>query len=184
MTRRLAALALLGVAALAFLAQATPTPLLTPAEAAAWEGQTVAMRGVVRDRRVSDGVARFDLVLEGHALAARSEKPIPLDGTPVALEGRLTRFNGVLTLLADRVAVHALDDPLRVSLSALAADPALWKDQAVTVHGTITQGHLHADGHRIALGTGAWPTTGPVQAVVLLSYDAACACHRLDRVAA
>lgn len=183
MTRRLVALALVGVGALAYLAQATPTPTIAPSEAARWEGQSVAVQGVLRDRRLMDGVCRFDLVGDGHALPARLAGPCPLEGSFVVANGRLVRFGGTLSLLADDVAVRALDATLDVDLAALARQPDLWRDQVVSVQGSVDKGHLVQDGTRIALGRGDWPNSGVVTATILLVYDAKCACERLDRVA-
>lgn len=187
MTRRLFALGLGGVALVAYLAQASPVPVVALADAAAWEGQVVAVRGVVRDvRGVGQGPgdsARFDLVLDGAALAARTEGPAPVEGTGVQAQGRLARLNGVLTLLADQVRPADLGPALPVGVAALAEDPALWTDRPVAVRGVVERGRLEADGHAIALGAGDWPKQGAVEATVLLSYDARCACHRLDRVA-
>lgn len=184
MTRRLAALAIAGVGALAYLAQATPTPTISPNDAPLWEGQAVAVHGILRDRRLDDGVCRFDVVQDGHALAGRTEAACPLEGSPVLATGRLTRFGGRLTLLADAVAVQPLAGTLTVSLSALAIDPDLWHDRVVTVHGQVEDDHLVQDGYRIAFGRGQWPTAGVVTTAALLRYDAACACERLDRVVA
>ena len=184
MARRLAALSLAGLAALAYLTQATSVPTVSPAQATLWEGQTVAIQGVLRDRRLVDGVCRFDLVADGQALAGRTEAPCPLEGTPVRATGRLARFAGSLTLLADDLAVQPLEATLTVSLSALATAPDLWRDQILTVHGQVDQGRLVQDGYRIHLGAGTWPKSGVLETKVLLRYDATCACERLDRVAA
>lgn len=184
MTRRLAALAIAGLGALAYLAQATSAPTISPAQANLWEGQAVAVEGVLRERRLSDGVCRFDIVAEGQALASRTESSCPLDGTPVRATGRLARFAGSLTLLADELTVRPLAGALAVSLSALATDPELWRDRIVTVHGQIDNGCLVQDGTRIFLGAGTWPTSGVIETAVVLTYDASCACERLDRVAA
>lgn len=183
MARRLYALGLAGVALVAFVAEASPTPLVSPADAASWEGQAVAIRGVVRDVRPGGGVARFDLVLDGAAVAARLEGNGPAEGSHVEARGRLGRLGGVLTLLADRASPVDLGPALPVSVAALAQDPASWSDQPVAVRGVVEKGRLEGDGHAIALGSGEWPRAGAVEATVLLSYDARCACHRLDRVA-
>ena len=183
MARRFLALAVAGLAALSALAEATPTPAITPAEAASWEGQAVAIRGIVRDVRVGDGTARFDLALDGHAVAVRVDQRPPPEGSPVEARGRLARLGGVLALFADDVLPAALDPASRVSLAALADDPAAWAGRAANVTGTIDHGRLGSDGRSIALGRGDWPKSGSASATVLLAYDPACACHRLDRVA-
>ncbi|MEK6975705.1 MAG: hypothetical protein AABY18_05110 [Candidatus Thermoplasmatota archaeon] len=182
MTRRLAALGLGGLALLAYVVEATPVPTRSPAEALANEGREVWLRGVVRDLRVTDGVARFDLVLDGNAVGARLEGEAPPEGTLVEARGRLGRLGGSLTLFAERVRPAAWDAGLPVSLAALAEDPATWHDQAVNVTGVADRGRLKADGHSVALGSGDWPRDGVVNATVMLVYDPACACHRLDRV--
>lgn len=182
MTRRLVALGLGGLALLAFVAEANPAPVVSPADAFAREGQAVVVRGVVRDLRVVDGVARFDLVLDGHAVAARFEGKSPPEGTLVEARGRLGRLGGTLSMFAEAVRPAAWDAGLPVSIAALAEDPATWQDQAVNVTGVVERGRLKADGHSIALGNGDWPREGAVDATVLLVYHATCACHRLDRV--
>jgi hypothetical protein len=182
MTRRLVALGLGGLALLAYVAEATPAAVVSPADALAWEGQAVAVRGVVRDLRVVDGVARFDLVLDGHAVAARSEGKAPPDGSMVEARGRLGRLGGTLTVFAERVRPTAWEAGLPVSLAALAQDPQTWHDRPVNVTGFVERGRLKADGHSIALGHGDWPRSGGLNATVMLVYDAPCACHRLDRV--
>lgn len=184
MTARLLALGLAGLAGLAYLSEATPTPAILPGDAVQWEGQSVAVRGVVRDVRLTGTTARFDLVQAGAAVAVRSEGKAPPEGATVEARGRLTRIGGTLTLAADEVRPHAFDAELPVSVAALAEDPATWHDHAVEVTGTVDHGHLKADGHRIALGSGDWPHDGALTTTVLLRYDATCACHRLDRVAA
>lgn len=183
MTLRLVAVALAGLAALAFLAQASPAPSILPGDAALWEGQVVAVRGVARDVRAAGGTARFDLVQAGAALAVRSGSRAPPEGATVEVHGRLGRVAGTLTLAADQVVPYAFDAELPVSVAALAEDPATWHDHAVQVSGTVDHGRMQADGHSIALGTGTWPAAGALTATVLLRYDAGCACHRLDRVA-
>ena len=182
MTRRLVALGLAGLALLAFVAQATPVTVVSPADALQWEGQDVRVRGVVRDLRVVDGVARFDLVLDGHAVAARFEGKAPPEGTLVEARGRLGRLGGTLTVFTERVRPAPWDPGLAVSLAALAEDPATWLDHPVNVTGVVDHGRLKADGHSIALGHGDWPRAGAVEAAAIFSYDARCACHRLDRV--
>ena len=183
MTARLLALGLAGLAALAFVADGTPAPTVLPGEAAQWEGQAVAVRGVVRDLRVAEGVARFDLVQAGAAVAVRAESKPPPEGAAVEAHGRLARIGGTLTLVAQGIGPHAFDAGLPVSVAALAQDPSTWHDHAVEVTGTVDHGRLKGDGHSIALGSGDWPPEGALTATVLLRYDAACACHRVDRVA-
>jgi hypothetical protein len=182
MTRRLVALGLGGLALLAFVADAQPAAIVSPADALQWEGQAVVVRGVVRDLRAGEGAARFDLVLDGHAVAARLEGKAPPEGTLVEARGRLGRMGGALTLFAEDVRPAPWEPGLDVSLAALAQDPATWLDQAVNVTGTVEKERLKADGHSIALGAGEWPRDGGVAATAMLVYDAPCACHRLDRV--
>ena len=182
MTRRLVALGLGGLALLAFVAEATPTTVVSPAEALSWEGQEVRLRGVVRDLRVVDGVARFDLVLDGHAVAARFEGKAPPEGTLVEARGRLGRLGGTLTVFTESMRPATWDSGLPVSLAALAQDPETWQDRPVNVTGVVERGRLKADGHSIELGNGDWPREGGLDATVLLVYHPQCACHRLDRV--
>lgn len=184
MTRRLVGLALAALAALSYLAEATPTPAIALRDAASWEGQAVVLHGVARDVRRGDAL-RFDLVGDGHALPVRLEAAAPpvRDGQTLEVRGRLARLHGTLTLVADRVAADVAVPGLAVSLAALALDPATWQDTAVQVQGTVERGRLRADGHAIALGTGDWPAEGAVQATALLRYEPTCACHLLDRVA-
>lgn len=183
MPRRFLALAVAGLAALAALADASPTPAIAPADAASWEGQAVAVRGIVRDVHAGDGFARFDLVLDGHAVAVRADAKPPPEGSPIEARGRLARVGGALTLLADRLVPAGLHPAGSVSLAALADDPATWAGHAANVTGVVDHGRLEADGRSVALGRGEWPRSGPVATTVLLAYDPACACHRLDRVA-
>lgn len=183
MSSRLLALGLAGLASLAYLAEATPTPSILPGDALQWEGQAVAVRGVVRDLRIAGTTARFDLVQAGAAVAVRTDGKAPPEGATVEARGRLGRVSGTLTLMADGVRPFAFDAELPVSVAALAEDPGTWHDHAVEVAGTVQKGHLEADGHRIALGHGDWPPAGHLTATVLLRYDASCACHRLDKVA-
>lgn len=182
MTRRLVALGLGGLALLAYVANAANVAVVSPADALQWEGQDVFVRGVVRDLRIVDGVARFDLVLDGHAVAARFEGKAPPEGTLVEVRGRLGRLGGTLTVFTESVRPAAWDPGLAVSLAALAEDPETWLDHPVNVTGVVDHGRLKADGHSIALGNGEWPRGGGLDATVLLVYDAPCACHRLDRV--
>lgn len=181
MTLRLAGLALAGLAGLAVLADAA-APEVAVADAALWEGQEVRLRGIARDVRPTEGGARFDLVADGHAIAVRLDGDGPPAGAAVEATGRVGRSGGTLTLFASRVAPVGLDPGARVALPALAHDAAHWLGRVANVTGTVERGHLEADGHRIALGDGDWPKAGPVEADVLLRYDAKCACHRLDRV--
>ncbi len=184
MTRRFVALAVAGLAALAALVDASPAPSIAPADAPEWEGQAVAVHGVARGVRPGDPDSRFDVVLAGHAIPVRTEAEAPAEGSPVEARGRLVRVGGTLTLLADRVTPTSLDPDaaVAVALAALAEDPASWVDRVALVNGTVERGRLVAEGHGVSLGAGEWPKDGPVSAAVLLSYDAACACHRLDRV--
>lgn len=188
-TRRLLGLAIAGLAALAFLADAPEPRRIAPGDAAAWEGQTVTVTAVVRDARGNlDGGTRFDLVGGGAALAARLDPTVHADladGDRVEVTGRLVRFNGVLSLLGEAVQGTPTDaTTASVDLAALARDPAAWSHRPVHTRGVVDRGTLRADGHAIALGDGDWPATGPVAAEALLRYDATCACHRLDRVSA
>lgn len=185
-TRRLVALCVAGLAGIGALAEAGPGHVISPADAIHWEGQPVAVQGVVRQLRTDrDGQHRFDLVADGAALPTRLDGGPLRDGEAITATGRLARLNGVLTLLADEVRGPVNDQAgQRVGLDALARDPSSWTDHAVEVQGLVERGQLRGAGVAIGLGDGAWPTTGPVTATVLLGYDSACACYRLDRVAA
>ncbi len=185
-TRRLVAFCVAGLAGIGALAEAGPGQVIAPAEAGQWEGQPVAVQGVVAQLRTdADGQHRFDLVGDGAALPTRLDGGPLRAGDAITATGRLARLNGVLTLLADAVRGAATNQAgQRIGLDALAQDPSTWTGRAVEVHGLVERGHLRGDGVAIRLGNGDWPETGPVTAVVLLGYDAACACYRLDRVAA
>lgn len=181
-TRRLLGLALAGLAFVALLAQGNGVPAITPAQAALWEGQGVSVAGVVQTLRTNpEGSVRFDLVAAGVALPTRLDEPVAQEGDAVRITGRLTRLNGVLTLLGEAVASQgppAGEWPLRDLLQ----HPDTWHQRPVITRGTIADGWLRADQHGVLLGQGDWPRHGPVEATVLLRYDAACACYRLDQV--
>lgn len=180
-TRRMIALCLLGFAALAYVAEASPPPVLSPGQAAQWEGQPAAIRGVVQNLRILDGNERFDLVADGHAVATRLEMAGLREGLTVEVRGRLVRMGGVLTLLGDDV-VPADAGGRNVTLPTLARNPLAHVGRVMVVHGTIDHGSLVQDGHRIALGEGEWPTQGAFESAATMDYHAPCGCYRLNRV--
>lgn len=181
-TRRLIGLALAGLAFTGLLAQGNGAPAITPAEAAQWEGQNVAVSGVVQTLRlVPEGALRFDLVAEGAALPTRLEGGLVREGDAAQVTGRLVRMNGALTLLGESVA----EDPAVAStwpLRDVLQHPDHWQARPVVTRGTIEKGWLRADGHGALLGHGDWPEQGAFDSTVLLRYDAACACYRVDQV--
>lgn len=184
-THHLVGLAVAALAVVAQLAQGQP-PLVELRDAALWEGQEVAVEGVVRDlRRDAAGPSRFDLVANGAALATRIDGASVQDGDPVRVTGRLGRQGGALTLFAERLSATTTDEAVHnVPLSALAQRPEDWLDRAVRVEGVVERGWLRTDGHAVQLGDGAWPSSGTVDAAATLRYHAPCACYRLDRVQA
>ncbi|HET6399085.1 MAG TPA: hypothetical protein VFH47_05985 [Candidatus Thermoplasmatota archaeon] len=157
-----------------------PPPQVDLADAARHEGQEVRVTGLVRDARpVEGGGARFLLVDGGHGLGVRTQE----GGVPqgrVAVEGRLLRIHGALTLLADGAPQEVAPPPAAdVALKDLAAAPAAFAGP-LRVVGTVEGGHLRAHGHQARLGDGPWPRSGPVEAIVDVRYEPRCLCHVLD----
>jgi hypothetical protein len=167
---------LAGLQALAF----RPAPLVDVAEAARHEGQEVRLVGLVREARPLDGGgARFLLVDAGHSVLVRTRDGGVPDGR-VAVEGRLLRLGGVLTLLADAPPAPVAPPSARdVTLDSLAAAPDAYAGPLRLV-GTVEGGQLRAHGHAARLGEGPWPKSGPVEAAVDVRYDRRCMCHVLD----
>lgn len=187
--RPLLAAAVLLVGGLAWSVAVLPPPVASLAEAARWDGQAVTLEGWARDVRVDATGLRFTLVDGGHQVAVRvattdaAAEPSPVSGDRVQASGRLGRWQGQL-----RLDVEA-SDALRIvpgarlatpTWSEVTADPAAWEGTPILLRGEVDRGHLREGSRSIALGDGAWPSGGSVQARALLRHDPSCLCHRLD----
>lgn len=178
-------------------------PEASLADAARWEGQTVAMEGWAADVRPDGAGMRLRLVDGAHAVDVRVEGNVvapvggeipgppgspaataPADGDRVRAVGRLSRWQGALRLEVEAGDLLAIPGPAPATPSreALAADPAAWSGRLVRLSGEVADGWLVERGHGVAIGRGAWPgaAAGLVSATGLLRYDGGCLCHRLD----
>lgn len=171
---------------LAAYAHTMPIPTITPAEAAMHEGQgTVRLSGLVANVRAAGDSTRLALQADGHRVDAHVPGALHIpEGSWVEATGRLARLSGTLTLLvAGPQAMQATEPPgpAQPSWADLASDPGAWQGKPLLMRGTVASGQLRdSDGHRISIGTGPWPKSGPVEALATISYDRACLCHRLD----
>jgi hypothetical protein len=187
--RPLLASAILLVGGLAWSIADSPPPAASLAEAIEWEGQAVTLTGWATDvQQTADG-ARFTLVDGGDAVAVRVGAPLALQlhaGDAVEAAGRLGRWQGQLRLDvedADDVRLkqqHGVAPTVALSWDDLTTDPDAWAGRPVLLRGTVSDGRLVDGKSSIALGEGAWPRDGRVQAQGLVRWDGDCLCHRLD----
>lgn len=184
--RPLLALCVLLIGLLSWSVAARPQPEVALADAARWEGQSVRTEGWASDLRVArDGSLALTLVDGGQALQvdAPPSTAHPGIGDRVEAAGRLSRWQGALRLdVEGPTGLRIVDGPrpIQASWQDLSASPDRWHGVSIRLHGQVVGERLIGDGASLALGTGPWPQSGPVQATGLLRFDPACVCHRLD----
>lgn len=174
--RRLTAVAILLVAVLPLAVPGDP-PAIRPDQAALHEGQTVRVEGVVADVLPRGSGSELIVARDGTAVPVRTDEAAPPLGAWISATGRLGRLGGRLVLWADEVAAAPSGAEPRLDWDALAQDPAAWTGRAVRLTGHLEGGRFTGDGHAIAVGEGSW-TQGPVEAVGIVAYDAACLCYQ------
>lgn len=192
--RPLLAVCLVLLAGLDWLAGARDVPLVEPADAARWEGQTVRMQGWVLDTKTSGGFSQWTLAADGHSIpvqatpasAAEATGSTPGVGSWSEAEGRLTRWNGRLTLMAEHLVHKPEPTPATVSLAQLAQAPLAWLGLPVRVQANLSGQDLqdgpttlrllttHALSSPSAAGQQLWSGH--------LVYATDCACYALQTV--
>jgi hypothetical protein len=182
----LLAAAILLVGGLAWSVASLPPATADLADAARWEGQTVALGGWASDVHQSADGSRFTLVDGSAAVAVRvivpTEPPVAA-GDRVQATGRLGRWQGQLRLEVETPAgIRRLPEAQAESPAwdDVASDPAHWQGHLLLLRGEVDDGRLRDGPNSVALGEGPWPRTGSVQARGLLRNDPACLCHRFD----
>ncbi|HUR24583.1 MAG TPA: OB-fold nucleic acid binding domain-containing protein [Candidatus Thermoplasmatota archaeon] len=192
--RPVLASAILLVGGLAWSLGSSPPPVASLADAALWEGQSVTLEGWVSDVRPAADGTRFTLVDGAHSVAVRiaaagadaiADGPALSTGDRVQASGRLSRWQGQLRLDAEdardvKTVASASASAGATTLAEVAADPAAWQGRPVVVRGHVEKGRLADGAHSVAVGGGAWPAEGVVQARGLLRWDGHCLCHRFD----
>jgi hypothetical protein len=186
--RPVLASAILLVGGLGWSLASAPPPVAELSEAARWEGQTVALQGWATEVRGGADATRFLLVDGAHSLQVRvaagaGAAPGFAAGDRVEAAGRLSRWQGELRLeVEDPAGVRRTEGPAASSptLEDVAAAPQAWQGRLILLRGVVADGRLTEGTRSVALGDGAWPGEGPVQARGLLRWDGGCLCHRLD----
>lgn len=183
--RLLVAAAAAQAALLAVLAHGQAAPAIAPGDARAHEGLgDVRVAGLVTQVEPAADGTRVRLAAAGAHLDAwvRAEVHLPL-GAWVEAAGRVGRVGGTLALFVDGPEGLRTAVPMGVPRPAwadLAAHPEAWRGRPIELDGTVARGRLaDGDGHRLALGAGPWPASGPVRATAVLLYDPACLCDTL-----
>ncbi|MGB0653063.1 MAG: hypothetical protein ACPGQL_07660 [Thermoplasmatota archaeon] len=155
------------------------------ADASDHEGGKVLLEGTVERAVPTWGDrTRLLLVQDGHGLWVDLPGPPQASiGDRIQATGDLWRRGVDLELRSARAAdvVVLRESPVaEPGWPAAAADPDAWAGVATRWTGLVDDGLLvDKAGHRLRLGSGDWPASGPVSAQGLLRYEPACFCYQL-----